>query len=88
MLDNGYKVFLFGDVKFFDNLLGGGLDFEVRMFLLCIIMKLNKLEVKLVVIQDYGLNVVEELKESIQNCYCYYFLLYIIFQMVIIVFVD
>lgn len=50
MLDNGYKVFLFGDVKFFDNLLGGGLDFEVRMFLLCIITKLNKLEVKLVVI--------------------------------------
>lgn len=27
MLDNGYKVILFGDVKFFDNLLGEGLNF-------------------------------------------------------------
>lgn len=26
MFDNGYQIYLFGDVKFFDNLFGGGLD--------------------------------------------------------------
>jgi len=80
MLDNGHKVFLSGDAKFFDNLLGVGLDptSEDAFTMYHYETKQGSSQV--------GCH--SELKENTQNHFCHHFLPHITFQMAITAFVD
>ena len=88
MFDNGHQIYLSGDAKFFDNLLGGGLDptSEDAFNMYNYETKQTRSDVGPTLVLD--LSFAEKLNESIQNHYCPLFQQETTFLMGITAFAD